>query len=105
MLGELRIIRVPPASTRRPRRDRRSSGKSCTRHGECVDPATRCPRSSGGSQETLVMRMTPAVLRSKIVYLSMEIGLDPRVPTYSGGLGVLAGDVLRSAADLHVPIA
>ena len=51
------------------------------------------------------MRMTPAVLRSKIVYLSMEIGLDPRVPTYSGGLGVLAGDVLRSAADLHVPIA
>ena len=51
------------------------------------------------------MRMTPAVLRSKIVYMSMEIGLDPRLPTYSGGLGVLAGDVLRSAADLHVPIA
>jgi glycogen phosphorylase len=51
------------------------------------------------------MRMTPAVLRSKIVYMSMEIGLDPAVPTYSGGLGVLAGDVLRSAADLHVPIA
>src|SRR6185503_6673074 len=50
------------------------------------------------------MRMTPAVLRSKIVYMSMEIGLDPAVPTYSGGLGVLAGDVLRSAADLHVPI-
>ena len=50
------------------------------------------------------MRMTPAVLRSKIVYLSMEIGLDPRVPTYSGGLGVLAGDTLRSAADLRVPI-
>src|SRR5262245_25583437 len=50
------------------------------------------------------MRMTPAVLRSKIVYMSMEIGLDPALPTYSGGLGVLAGDVLRSAADLHVPI-
>jgi glycogen phosphorylase len=50
------------------------------------------------------MRMTPAVLRSKIVYMSMEIGLDAAIPTYSGGLGVLAGDVLRSAADLHVPI-
>ena len=50
------------------------------------------------------MRMTPAVLRSKIVYMSMEIGLDPALPTYSGGLGVLAGDVLRAAADLHVPI-
>jgi starch phosphorylase len=34
----------------------------------------------------------------------MEIGLDPAVPTYSGGLGILAGDFLRSAADLHVPI-
>jgi starch phosphorylase len=48
--------------------------------------------------------MTPTVVRSRIVYMSMEIGLDPAIPTYSGGLGVLAGDVLRSAADLHVPI-
>ncbi len=30
----------------------------------------------------------------------MEVGLDPRMPTYSGGLGVLAGDTLRAAADL-----
>jgi len=50
------------------------------------------------------MRMTPTVVRSRIVYMSMEIGLDPAVPTYSGGLGILAGDFLRSAADLHVPI-
>ncbi len=35
-----------------------------------------------------------------VAYLSMEIALDPRLPTYSGGLGVLAGDTLRSAADL-----
>ena len=49
------------------------------------------------------MRLTPAVLRSKLSYFSMEVGLDPRIPTYSGGLGVLAGDTLRSAADLHVP--
>jgi starch phosphorylase len=34
----------------------------------------------------------------------MEIALDKAVPTYSGGLGVLAGDTLRSAADLSVPI-
>lgn len=34
----------------------------------------------------------------------MEIALDPSMPTYSGGLGVLAGDTLRSAADLGVPI-
>jgi len=35
----------------------------------------------------------------------MEIALEPSMPTYAGGLGVLAGDTLRSAADLGVPIA
>ena len=50
------------------------------------------------------MRLTPAVLRSKLTYFSMEVGLDARIPTYSGGLGILAGDFLRSAADLHVPM-
>lgn len=34
----------------------------------------------------------------------MEIALDPRIPTYSGGLGILAGDTIRSAADLRVPM-
>lgn len=40
----------------------------------------------------------------KIAYFSMEIGVDPSLPTYSGGLGILAGDTIRSAADLHVPM-
>ena len=39
-----------------------------------------------------------------IAYFSMEIGLDPKLPTYSGGLGILAGDTIRSAADLQVPM-
>ncbi|MDI3543631.1 MAG: glycogen phosphorylase [Candidatus Atribacteria bacterium] len=38
-----------------------------------------------------------------IAYLSMEIALSPDIPTYSGGLGVLAGDTVRSAADLSLP--
>ncbi len=38
-----------------------------------------------------------------IAYFSMELALDPRMPTYSGGLGVLAGDTLRSCADLGPP--
>jgi starch phosphorylase len=41
----------------------------------------------------------------KIAYFSMEIAIDERFPTYSGGLGVLAGDVLRAAADLELPMA
>ena len=39
-----------------------------------------------------------------IAYFSMEIALDPGIPTYSGGLGVLAGDTLRSAADTGAPM-
>jgi glycogen phosphorylase len=40
----------------------------------------------------------------KIAYFSMEIGFDSRIPTYAGGLGILAGDFIRSAADMRVPI-
>ncbi|MCF6157373.1 MAG: alpha-glucan family phosphorylase [wastewater metagenome] len=40
----------------------------------------------------------------KIAYFSMEIGIDPHIPTYSGGLGILAGDTIKSCADLKVPM-
>lgn len=40
----------------------------------------------------------------KIAYLSMEIALENNIKTYSGGLGVLAGDTLKSAADLRLPM-
>jgi len=40
----------------------------------------------------------------KIAYFSMEICVDARVPTYSGGLGILAGDMIQSSADLAVPL-
>ena len=39
-----------------------------------------------------------------VAYFSMEIAINPGMPTYSGGLGVLAGDTLRSAADLGTPL-
>lgn len=39
-----------------------------------------------------------------IAYFSMEIALQPEIPTYSGGLGILAGDTIRSMADLKVPM-
>ncbi|HAD04123.1 MAG: alpha-glucan phosphorylase [Desulfuromonadales bacterium GWD2_61_12] len=43
-------------------------------------------------------------LEAKIAYFSMEIGLSADIPTYSGGLGVLAGDTIKSAADLKLPM-
>uniref|UniRef100_E6PX32 glycogen phosphorylase n=1 Tax=mine drainage metagenome TaxID=410659 RepID=E6PX32_9ZZZZ len=39
-----------------------------------------------------------------VAYFSMEIAIHPGMPTYSGGLGMLAGDTLRSAADLGTPL-
>ncbi len=40
----------------------------------------------------------------RVAYFSMEIALETGIPTYSGGLGVLAGDTLKSAADLRLPV-
>jgi starch phosphorylase len=45
----------------------------------------------------------PASETLTVAYFSMEIGIDPAIPTYCGGLGVLAGDTLRAAADLGLP--
>jgi starch phosphorylase len=42
--------------------------------------------------------------KAQIAYFSMEIAVDPDFPTYAGGLGVLAGDMLCSAADAGLPI-
>ena len=50
------------------------------------------------------MQAKPAVSFGTVAYFSMEIGVDPGIRTYSGGLGILAGDTLRSAADLGVPM-
>ncbi len=42
--------------------------------------------------------------KTSIAYFSMEIGLQSDIPTYSGGLGILAGDTVRTAADMEVPM-
>lgn len=48
--------------------------------------------------------LDPFLPRTRIAYLTMEIALEPEVPTYGGGLGILAGDAARSAADLGLPM-
>ena len=40
--------------------------------------------------------------QSVLAYFSMEVGIDPYLPIYSGGLGILAGDSLRATANLGV---
>lgn len=46
----------------------------------------------------------PFLHTPRIAYFSMEIALRSEIPTYAGGLGVLAGDTIRAAADLDMPL-
>jgi starch phosphorylase len=43
------------------------------------------------------------VARTRVTCFSMEIPISPEMPTYSGGLGILAGDMARAAAGLDLP--
>jgi starch phosphorylase len=47
---------------------------------------------------------SPSPLLGQIAYFSMEFGLTEALPIYSGGLGILAGDYLKAASDLGVPL-
>src|SRR6266850_1620379 len=53
---------------------------------------------------SLMIDVTPYLRATRVAYFSMEIGLRPEMHTYSGGLGILAGDAARSAADLGLPM-
>ena len=53
------------------------------------------------AEQKLLMELTKEPM---IAYFSMEIGIHSSIPTYSGGLGVLAGDTIKSGADLNLPM-
>ncbi|MFM9888735.1 MAG: alpha-glucan family phosphorylase, partial [Burkholderiales bacterium] len=48
--------------------------------------------------------IAPFTSQERIAYFTMEIALRSDIPTYAGGLGVLAGDMIRSAADCELPM-
>jgi glycogen phosphorylase len=51
-----------------------------------------------------MQHLQPFTSRIDIAYFTMEIAIRPEIHTYSGGLGILAGDVARSCADLDLPV-
>ncbi len=55
------------------------------------------------SKNTWFSKKYPANKENLIAYFSAEYGLDETVPIYSGGLGILSGDHLKSASDLGLP--
>lgn len=56
-------------------------------------------------QAPVVATIGPYLARTRVAYFSMEIALQAEIHTYSGGLGVLAGDTARTSADLALPMA
>ncbi|MBM3329718.1 MAG: glycosyltransferase family 1 protein, partial [Calditrichaeota bacterium] len=56
------------------------------------------------SARTWFDEMHPGERELKIAYFSMEFGLGVSLPVYSGGLGILAGDHLKAASDLGLPL-
>jgi starch phosphorylase len=54
--------------------------------------------------ETWCSREYPVFCKNPVAYFSMEYGLHETLPIYSGGLGVLAGDHLKEASDLGLPL-
>ncbi len=56
------------------------------------------------SKETWFSKKYPENKNDLIAYFSAEYGLDETIPIYSGGLGILSGDHLKSASDLGIPL-
>ncbi len=50
------------------------------------------------------MAIEPFLTRTHIAYFTMEIAISPEIHSYSGGLGILAGDTARSCAELEIPV-
>lgn len=60
--------------------------------------------SYAAQRDTWTHRTQPELASNPIAYFSMEFGLHEILPIYSGGLGVLAGDHLKEASDLGLPL-
>ncbi len=58
----------------------------------------------GDRAQTWVGRHVPALLEHTLAYFSAEFGLHRALPIYSGGLGVLAGDHIKEASDIGLPV-
>ena len=69
-----------------------------------MSPAPNPSAEPGSPATPPAPTIGPFLGSTRIAYFSMEIALDPAIHTYSGGLGVLAGDTARASADLELPM-
>jgi starch phosphorylase len=74
-------------------------------NGQYNGAAARGSSSGGGTAVAVKTETRPALSPAQyIAYFSAEFGINESVPVYSGGLGVLAGDHLKAASDLGIPL-
>src|SRR6185295_15173246 len=85
-----------------PERVERLSGDAFLRAR--VDRAHRELRDYLSDANTWALTYAAALRVHPVAYLSAEFGLHESLPIYSGGLGVLAGDHLKTASDLGLPL-
>jgi starch phosphorylase len=69
-----------------------------------INHAFRRLREYLGSRKTWGMRHAGVLWARPVAYFSAEFGIHESLPIYSGGLGILAGDHLKSASDLGIPL-
>src|SRR6266567_8319987 len=62
----------------------------------------KCALCPGAAIHAMREELTPQ--KRLVAYFTMEIALENAMPSYSGGLGVLAGDTIRAAADIRLPM-
>jgi glycogen phosphorylase len=79
-------------------------GVSPTIKGQSVPIFPRRAEVSAPGGEAREMSTQANSVKRFVAYFSMEIALENAMPSYSGGLGVLAGDTIRAAADLRLPM-
>ena len=84
----------------RDRAPRRGTGSAQPHQLRLPPPAgvSACADRTWGAEHAGVLRPRP------VAYFSAEFGLHESLPIYSGGLGVLAGDHIKSASDLDIPL-
>ena len=114
--GPVRIGRSGPVAGLQRRSWSHARRGQCRTHREAGQgpqvPAPRSPTSTTTSPSTSPSRAGTrrqqargrASCRASIGYFSPEFGITEVLPQYSGGLGILAGDHLKAASDLGVPI-
>ena len=85
-------------------RQARGAGRRSSRCTAASTTPTAGCRSTCSSKQTWGARHAGVLWARPVAYFSAEFGLHESLPIYSGGLGILAGDHIKSASDLGIPL-